>query len=883
MSLWRHLTGGLRVLANPGRADREVDEELQHYLAEATDAYVADGLSPEAARRAARIDAGNALVVREAVRASAWEHLVLTSVADLRYAARRLRAAPIFTAVSVVTLALGIGATSAIFSAVNPILFSPLPYPQASRIATIWDYRDNGSRLSVTFGTFREVSARTHSFETLAVFRPWQPVHTGQALPERLDGQRVSADYFRVLGAPPVIGRDFDRTDDVVNGPRVAIISDGRWRQEFGADPRIIGRGVILDSALFTIIGVLPPGFDDVLAPGAAIYAPLQYDVSLPTDGREWGHHLRMIGRTRRGVSLEGARRDLNTIARLPVAEYRRVPWAGLARGLVVDALQDDVTRSVRPALMAVFGAVVLLLAIAGVNVMNLLLARGAERRGEFAMRAALGAGRSRLVRQLVTESLVLASIGGALGIGVAVAGMRGWIALSPPGVPRLGAIGLDASVLMFTIALTTLVGLVIGCVPALQVSRGLHIALQDQSARLAGGHQTARRTMVVAEVALAIVLLVGAGLLLRSVQRLFAVAPGFDPVRVLTLQVQIAGPQYADGGAAHRFFDRALAQVQRVPGVAAAGWTSQLPLSGDYDKYGAFFELSPNDRRADDQSVMRYGVSPGYFDAVRIPLRRGRLLDARDTVAGAPVAVLLSESLARRAFPGEDAIGKRMHLGRTDLPWYTVVGVVGDVKQTSLALTEPDAVYVAETQWYFPDSVMSLVVRTSGDPAALTSAVKAAIWSVDKDQPIVRIATFDQLVARSAADRRFALVLFEAFALVALVLAATGIYGVLSGMVGERTREIGVRTALGASRRDILALIVGQGLWLTGVGAVAGLAVAAMASRALATLLFAITALDPVTYTAVVGLLAGVSAVACAVPAWRAARIDPAITLRAE
>ena len=884
MSLWRHLTHGVRVLTQATRADRELDEEVRHYVEEATNAYIAQGLPAEAARRAARMDIGNALVVREHVRSSAWEWVVMTTASDLRYAVRRLRTAPTFAVVSIVTLALGIGATTAIFSAVKPILLAPLPYRQPSRITTISDYWNDYRPLPVTYGTFVEVAERSRAFDALAVFKPWQPTLLGEGQPERLDGQRVTAGFFQVLGVVPNPGRDFDRRDDVVKGPNVVIMTDGLWRRRFGGDRAAIGRAVTLDGHLFTLVGVLPAQFDNVLGPEAEIFAPLQYDASLPSDGREWGHHLRMIGRLQGGVSIDGARRDLETIARTKIPEFPRMPWAALSQGLRVAALQDDVTQGVRPALLAIFGAVVLLLGIASVNVTNLLLARGAERRREFAMRAALGAGRSRVVRQLMTESLLLAFMGGAAGLLVASAGVRAVIALSPPGLPRVSAIGVDASALLFAAALTTAIGILIGVIPAVQVSRGVSIAgLHEPSARVAGGHRVARRILVVAEVALALVLLVGAGLLLRSLRQLFAVDPGFDPSQVLTMQVQIAGQQYAAASARHRFFDRALDDVRRVPGVETAGWTSQLPLSGDLDKYGAFFELSPADRRADDQSAMRYAVTPGYLEAMRIPLRRGRRLDTRDTLPGAPVAVLISESLARRAFPDADAIGQRMHLGTTDLPWYTVVGVVGNVKQVSLAVNEPDAVYVAEDAWYFADTVMSLVVRAKGDPAVLTAAIKTAIWSIDKDQPIVRVATFDHLVARSAMERRFALVLFEVFAIVALLLAATGIYGVLSGSVNERTREMGVRAALGASPADILRLIVGEGLALTAIGAALGVGAAAIATRAIATLLFALSPLDPTTYASVTTLLALVSLSACSVPAARAARIDPAVTLRVE
>ncbi|MGB7926442.1 MAG: FtsX-like permease family protein, partial [Pyrinomonadaceae bacterium] len=503
-----------------------------------------------------------------------------------------------------------------------------------------------------------------------------------------------------------------------------------------------------------------------------------------------------------------------------------------------------------------------------------------------FAMRAALGATRARLIRQLLTESLLLAIIGGALGMLVAAFGVSALVALSPPGLPRASAIGVDSPVFVFAFSITTLVGLLVGLIPALHASRAdLRTGLQQSSRQTAGGHRLTRRTLVVAEVALALVLLVGAGLLLRSMQRLFAVDPGFDTSHLLTMQVQTSGQRF-DEGTTHRFFAQSLEAVGQVPGVTAAAFTSQLPLSGDLEEgYGAHFESSPTGKPEADTGVLRYGVSPGYFETMAIPLRRGRLLNAHD-VAGAPPVVVISESLAKSKFPEQDPIGQRLRIGPSDGPWWEIVGVVGNVKQTSLMVSQSDAVYVTPAQWrLFVDKARWLVVRarSGSDAASLAPAIRQAIWSVDKDQPIARVATMDDLVALSAAERRFALTLFEAFGLVALALAATGIYGVLSGSVTERTREIGVRLALGASRNDILALVFRQGMILTGLGVALGLCGAVAASQAIITLLYGVSRLDPITYLGVVALLIGVSVIACWVPAWRAARVDPSITLRAE
>jgi len=530
---------------------------------------------------------------------------------------------------------------------------------------------------------------------------------------------------------------------------------------------------------------------------------------------------------------------------------------------------------------------VILVLLIACVNVTNLLLARGAQRRSEFAMRSALGAERTRLMRQLLTESLLLAILGGALGIAVAEFGVQGLVALSPPELPRLNAITVNNTVFAFAFSIAALIGLVVGIIPALHASRSdPQSGLRQSSRTTAGGHQSTRRTLVVAEVALALVLLVSAGLLLRSLERLFAVAPGFDSSHVLTMQVQTSGHRFDDfvgeveNSTRHRFFTQSLQAVRNVPGVAQAAFTSLLPLSGDqFGEYGVRFET---DNPGGGYNVFRYVVTPGYFETMGIALRHGRLLDARD-VAGAPPAVLISGSLARHKFGNQDPLGQRVHVGPLNRPWYIVVGVVDDVKQTSLALSQPDAVYITTNQSWFADDALSLVVRAHGDAAVLAPAIRKAIWSVDKDQPIVRVATMDDLLTASAAERRFALILFEAFGTVALVLAATGIYGVLSGSVTERIREIGLRSALGATRGNILALVVRQGMTLTGLGVVIGLSGAAAASRALITLLFGVSRLDPITYLGVIALLACVSVIACWVPAWRAARVDPCITLRAE
>jgi predicted permease len=760
---------------------------------------------------------------------------------------------------------------------VKRILMESLPYPDSRRIVAVWEPRGDGKRNFGTLASFRGIRDRNRTLEAISVARLWQPTLTGDGEAERLEGQYVSADYFRVLGVAPVLGRDFTPGDDRLNGARVVILSASIWRRRFAGDPAVIGRQILLDDAGYSVIGVMPPGFENAVAREAEVWRPLQYDPAIRPNSREWGHHLRTLARLRSGVTLAQAGEDLEGIRRVLAQTYP----TGLPPRFQVLRLRDDLTSAVKPSLLAVLGAVLLVLAIACVNVTNLMLARGSQRSGEFAMRAALGAGRMRLTRQVLAENLLVALLGGAGGIAAALAGVRVLSAAAPPVLPLGGAVHVDGVALVFAIGATAIAGLLLGFVPAWHVSRGDLLASIHQRSRCAtGSHQRTRRVLVVAEVAMALVLLVSAGLLLRSLQRLFAIDPGFDPSRLLTMQVQLSGRRFNQAELTLQFFTKAAEAVRRIPGVKTAGFTSQLPLSGDIDEYGVQLEPVPGRKPQGGYSSYRYAIMPGYVESLGIPLRHGRLLDARDT-AGAPPSALVSESLARSAFSGQDPVGQRIRVGSAP---FTIVGVVGDVKQTSLAASQAEAVYVPSEQWRgFADHTMSLVVRTYGDAAALAAPVKRAISSVDANQPIVRVATMDSLLSQTARERRFALILFEAFAAAALTLAAIGIYGVLAGNVAERTREIGIRAALGATRADILAVVIRQGMALAGIGAAIGIIGAAAGSRLLAGLLFGISPLDPSTFAVVLALLVTVSAIASWIPAWRAMRVDPLITLRAE
>ncbi|MEO7996261.1 MAG: ABC transporter permease [Gemmatimonadaceae bacterium] len=803
-----------------------------------------------------------------------------TLQSDLQFAWRMLVRRPAFTLLAVFTLALGIGATTAIFSVVYPILFESLPYPNADRVMMVWEGSDPTDKSNLGYATYADILEKNRTFSDVAVVAYASGTMTGRSEPQFLEGDRVSASFFKVLGVNPALGRAFRDADNVRGSERVIIISNALWRSRFSGDSSIIGKPLKMMETDFTIVGVMPASFENLISPTWQFLLPIRYDLSLPQACRSC-RHLRVVARRKEGVTTAQAQRDLAGIAQELKRDY---PKDYRYSGLHTNALSEDVVKNVRPALLAVLGAVALVLLVACLNVMNLLLARGAQREGEFAVRAALGAGRSRLVRQLLSESVLLAFLGGIAGIAVAYGGVRILVALSPADLPRLSEIGIQGSVLLFALVTTTVVGVAFGVIPAMQGSRSnLHDSIRRNTRRSAATSRLTRSTLVISEVALALVLLVGSGLLFRSMEKLFSVNPGFDSQNLLTMQIQGGGGKLTNDTLVLQFMEDALQSVRAQPGVLSAALTSQLPLTDDRDEYGVQFEtrppLNPNDANG---GRYRFAVSDGYFETMKIPLVRGRYFATTDKGTSTLVAII-NQSFARRYFGEVSPVGQRVKIGGTDGPWREIVGVVGDVKHESLSSTHFDAVYLPEVQWRFVDYAMTLVVRPRGDAMAAVPSLRKTIWAVDKDQPIIRIATAEHLIAEREAERRFALVLFEGFAIVALVLAAAGIYGVLSGTVSERGRELGVRAALGATGRDQIAMVVRQGMTLTTIGMIVGLGVSLASSRILSSMLFGISPLDPTTYVGVTGGLVCVALLACWIPARRASQTSPLEALKAD
>jgi putative ABC transport system permease protein len=813
---------------------------------------------------------------------------------DLRFAARGLLRSPAFTAIAVLTLALGIGANTAIFSVVYSVLLRPLAYAEPERLISIrGSFSGTGAQdIPASQPEYHDYRDGVSALEDLAAVYPISINLTGLGDPQRIQAAVVSDNYFRLLGVRPALGRDFTPDDDQGQIGYVVIISHDLWRQRFGGDPGIIGKTVRLDDDPMTIIGIMPRGFRHVLESGASpmeVWAPIALDNPDPNFLNARGARVYdLIGRLDRGRTVEDARTELAALTARLREQYPQMYPATQGWHPVAQPLAEQVVGDVRPALLLLLGAVGFVLLIGCANVANLLLARATVREREIALRTALGSSRGRLVRQLLTESLLLAALGGGLGLLIAAWGSSALGRLVALYLPRAGEIELSLPVLGFTGFLIVLTGVVFGLIPALQASRAdLQDVLKDSGrGSSAGAPRTRMRAaLVVAEVAIALMLLAGAGLMLRSFQRIMAVEYGFDPDRLLALQVWLPVPndrskgRYQTHVQRRGFYDRTLSAVQSVPGVRNAALVSQLPLRGQNDVRILIEGRSVAPDEPPTSAELRL-VSPNYFETMGIPLLAGDgLSEVADSLSNGRIVV--NRTMANKYWPGEDPIGRRVRFGNEG-PWTTVVGIVGDVRQIGLADPPKEEMYVSFRT--ASSQEMSMVVRTrDDDPERLAAAVTAAIRGVDPDQPVYGVMSMDRVIESASAERRVSMVLLLLFAGIALLLSALGIYGVMAYTTNQRRHEIGIRLALGAGGSDVLRMVVGQGMRLVLIGLVAGLLGAWLLSRALTSQLFEVSAQDPVTYLTVALLLGSVALVAIWLPAHRATRVDPMLSLRSE
>jgi len=803
---------------------------------------------------------------------------------DLRFGLRTLVKNPGFTIVAVIALALGIGANSAIFSVVNAILLRPLPYKSPDQLVAIWEEaRHLGfPKDTPSPANFLDWRQQSTVFEGMSAFTERSFNLTGVGEPERLDGRRVSSNLFDVLGVKPIIGRTFVAQEDQP-GSKVVLLNESLWKRRFGGDPGVIGRSVNLNGAPYTVVGVLP---NTVRLPTSGnwrdqVWVPLAF--SSAEAASRGTHYLEVIARIKPAVTLPKAQAEMDTIAARLAQQY---PDVNARRGAVVTPLHEEFVGKMKSPLLILLSAVGFVLLIACANVANLLLARAAGRQKEIALRLALGANRMRLTKQLLVESVLLSLVGGVVGLGLAYFGLNVLTRFIPQDVAQADSISIDAKVLLFTLAVAIVTGLVFGLAPATQASHfNLNETLKeggrDSGAGVRG--KRLRNSLVITEVAISFILLVGAGLLINSFVHLRNLDPGFRADHLLTLNVDLSEVKYRDTQRRTTFFDEVTRRVQTLPGVQSAAVAGNLPFTYNGDSMGIAVEGIPDPPIDQWPDVIFRTVGPGYFATMGISLVRGRDFNDRDILDATPV-VVISEKTARNYWPKEDPIGKRLKPGATtsQSPWYTVIGVVKDVRQNDF-IAEP------KMQMYFSyrqvkDLVANaLIVRTSVDPLSVGSSVRNTIWSVDKDQTVANIDSMEHIVAGAVARQRFSMLLLAIFAGLALVLAAVGIYGVMSYSVAQQTREIGIRIALGAQRRDVLRMTVKEGLQLVGVGLLIGLTSAFLLTRVMASLLFGISATDPVTFGIICIVLLLVAAFASYIPALRATTVDPMVALRAQ
>jgi putative ABC transport system permease protein len=874
----------LHSLFHRRRLQREMEEEMRFHLDQQTRQNLDAGMASEEARYAARRQFGNQTWLKEASREMWRVNSIETLMQDVRYGARMMWKAPGFTVAASLTLALGIGANTAIFSVVNAVLIHSLPYAEAERLVTVWEKTRVNEQNQINIGNFLDWKEQNNVFTDMAAFVDARAILTGAGEPEEIPAQRATDNLFSVLGVSPMLGRAFSPNDSKPGLNNVAIISFGLWQRRFGGDPGVIGRKILLGNAENIVIGVMPPDFkwhirkNSLTGANAELWTPLIY-----TDFQRQriGRFASAVARIKPGVTYDQASAEMDAIGRRLAEQYKDFN-NGCTVALV--PLRKQLAGEIRLGLFVLTGAVGCVLLIACANVANLLLARAASRRKEIAVRMALGAGRRRIVRLLLTESFLLAGLGGAMGVLLARWGAGFLVRLSPPELADLRGMELSAPVLGFTFGLTLLTGIIFGLAPAFELSRPrLSETLKEAGRGLIGsrGSRRLRSAFVIAEIALAIVLLIGAGLLLRSFNRLQSVEAGFDARNVLTMRVSLPGRIYDQDNKVVNFFSRALEDLKALPGVESVGAVNFLPFAGPGVATGFFVEGRPDSPPDQKMTTGVLIVDQNFFRTLRVPLMRGRLFTEQETHEMRHV-VLINEVLARKYFSGEEPLGRRIRIGlrNGDTP-SEIVGVVGNVRQSGFDREAEPMAY-----WPIPKSTsrtMTFVIRTNGEAIALAPATREAIRALDAQQPVAEVRTLENLLGKSVARQRFNTWLLAVFAATALILAAIGVYSVMAYSVTQRSHEIGIRIALGACAPDVLKLIVGQGMKLALSGVILGLIGGIGLTRLLANLLFGVSATDPLTFSSVAALLVGVALAACWLPARRATKVDPMVALRSE
>ena len=889
MNMWTRLCSWTAAMLCRTRKEREMDEEMRFHI----DAHVADlvgrGVAQQEAQRQARVEFGGIETAKEECRDAVGVSFLETLFQDVRHGIRAMLRTPVFTAIAVIVLALGIGANTAIFSVVDAVLLRPLAYRDSDRLVTILM---NGEG-PVSVANYIDWRDQSHSFAAMGAADYWSPNLTGVDAPEHIAGLKVTQSLFPMLGVDPLLGRVFVEGEDKDGADREVILSYRLWQRRFSSERNVLGKPIVLDGNAYTVVGVMPEGFHfaPFWATKAELWVPNAFGARIHNRG---GNSLRIFARLKDGVSLTRARAEIASItARL---EHQ---YPGTNRDAVMTPLKEKVVGPVETPLLVLLGAVASVLLITCSNVAHMLLARAATRQKEVAVRSALGAGRGRLIRQFLTESILLGALGGAAGLLLAMIATRALLATSPANIPRVQTVSIDLRAALFLFSATSLTSVGFGLAPALQASSvNVNDTLKEGGR---GGNEGVRRNrlrslLVVSEFALALMLLVGAGLMIRTFAALEAVNPGFNPHNVISMIVSVSGSKEEDPGRRELFYRQLLERVRSLPGVQAAGAINHLPLAGDLWGWHFAIEGRPKPRPGEEPGAVYRMVTPGYFSAMRLPLVRGRDLTEADNVT-APGVVIVNEQAARQYWPGEDPIGKRVcFVDDTTNPaaWLTIIGIAKDAKQDSWTDKATPEAYLAAFQNhdYLGDSgteaskhmnYITLVARTALDPALAASAMKEAARSFDRNLAITQVVTMDGVVAEANSQPRFEMLLLTIFAAVALVLAVVGIYGVISYSASRRTHEIGVRMSLGATRGDVLFLVVRQGVWLAVAGSVAGMAGALLLSRLMAKLLYGVQPTDPATFVVVAIGLGLVAMLACYIPARRAMRIDPIAALRYE